>query len=82
MPGLLPAGAQRGGANRGGGGGERSRCCGSAHPMETWGIPSFDTALGRVVGVLEQFREVEEAQLGDGDSSSRPAQVFGNEGAG
>ena len=50
--------------------------------METWGIPSFDTALGRVVGVLEQFREVEEAQLGDGDSSSRPAQVFGNEGAG
>ena len=46
---------------------------GQRHQVETWVTPIFDSALGRVVGALEQFREVE--QRGDRlTSRARPQQ--------
>lgn len=43
---------------------------GQRHRVETWVTPIFDTALGRVVGALEQFRAVEESATHPGDPAS------------
>lgn len=55
---------------------------GARHLVETWVTPIFDTALGRVVGALEQFREVEHAQVAGGDPSSKLVAAFGSQGTG
>ena len=55
---------------------------GERHQGEIWVTPIFASALGRVVGALEQFREVEDAQVGGGDSPRRPVRALGNEGTG
>ena len=46
---------------------------GGRHVVETWGTPIFDTTLGRVVGALEQFREVGEPQESAGELLLRRA---------
>ena len=52
------------------------------HLVETWVTPIFDSALGRVVGAVEQFREVEHAQVAGGEPSSKLVAAFGSQGTG
>ena len=55
---------------------------GQRHRVETWVTPIFDTALGRVVGALEQFRAVEESEAHPGDPASGRAGAVTGAGTG
>ena len=77
--GLLPAGAQQGEQIVEAAGVGAADGAGARHQAESWVIPICDSALGRVVGVLEEFREGEETQIGVGALSGRPVRVLGND---
>ena len=50
--------------------------------VETWVTPIFDTALGRVVGALEQFRPVEASEARHGSPPSGRVRAVTGAGAG
>ncbi len=80
--GLLPAGAQQGEQIVEAAGVSAADAAGARHQVETWVTPICDSALGRVVELLEEFREGEETQLGVGALSRRPVRVLGNDESG
>ncbi len=53
---------------------------GQRHRVETWVTPIFDTALGRVVGALAQFRPVEKSDVPHGDPASGRVRAWRGEG--